>query len=70
MICERGGCPGSGGKQPDPIYALVLMLGVLALLLSVYFWSHAGSRRAGAAIFQSFDVSRLASGLAEFRQRG
>ena len=31
MICERGGCPGSGGKDPHPVYALILMipLGVL-----------------------------------------
>ena len=34
MICERGGCPGSGGKDPHPAYALVLMIPV-ALLFAV-----------------------------------
>ena len=37
MICERGGCPGSGGNEPHPIYGLAMVIGVLALLLAVQY---------------------------------
>ncbi len=34
MICERGGCPGSGGNQPHPAYAF-LMLAVFVALFAL-----------------------------------
>jgi hypothetical protein len=32
LICERGGCPGSGGNNPHPIYAVLLMVPVMLVL--------------------------------------
>jgi hypothetical protein len=43
MICERGGCPGSNGKDPHPVYAVILMLPLVALfMIAKYFGFIAG----------------------------
>lgn len=34
MICERGGCPGAGGNNPHPFYALALMIPVVLLFVA------------------------------------
>jgi len=31
MICERGGCPGSGGNQPSPVYPFLMLVVFVAL---------------------------------------
>ena len=36
MICERGGCCGSGGNQPHPAYALLLLAIVVAVLVALH----------------------------------
>jgi len=38
MICERGGCPGGGGNQPDAAYGFLMVAVFVGLFaLARYF---------------------------------
>ncbi len=34
MICERGGCPGSGGDQTNPVYPFLMLAAFVAVVVA------------------------------------